>query len=310
MKRRLMSLLAMVLALALPAVAGLCAAAAEASGAAAESEAVEGAKATGEAEAAGASEAAGETEAAKPEWRAGMSPAKPYEGVPEVDLRERMGYMIFYPTEKKPAEYSCHRLYVYLPREDVRAGSGKLYLCSQEDGMIWSTAMDDPAAVRQHTLAAAELESLIWGSGTCFEITLPRSLDLGGDYFVNMERGCIVTEDGALDSPEVGGTDTWAFALEGDYGVSGMEYLRTDEAEAEAITVLVPAVGDGIRFDLELGGDAVMAVVYGYNGSVDFPMTMYEQSGEVTGTVTAENPAWGVMFLDKDGNELHKAEFY
>lgn len=52
-----------------------------------------------------------------------------------------------------------------------------------------------------------------------------------------------------------------------------------------------------------------MAVLYGYNGTVDFPIVMYEQSGEVCGKVLSENPAWGVIFLDAQGNELNKVEF-
>ena len=40
-------------------------------------------------------------------WREGLSAAKPYEGVPEVDLSERMGYMMFGPVNGKSIENSC-----------------------------------------------------------------------------------------------------------------------------------------------------------------------------------------------------------
>ena len=121
--------------------------------------------------------------------------------------------------------------------------------------------------------------------------------------------------------------------LEGDYGVSGMEYRRALGGAAQATEMIVeeaspdesgepaapeveyqtgitkPQAGDNIRFDLTLGGDAAMAVLYCYYSSVDFQMTYFEESCEVTGTVLTDNPFWGVMFLDAQGNELRRVEF-
>ena len=257
---------------------------------------------------------------AEPEtgWREGMSPAKPYAGVPEVDLTERLGYMMFYPTDKEPADCACQELCLYLPREDVKAGEGKLYLGAEgEDGALWSTPMNDADAVAVRPMTENEKQSLLWGGGTCFVIKLPRSLELGKTYFVNMERGCIWTADGKLDNHEVGGKKTWRFTLAGDYGVGGLEYRRkigeasgeSSEAEYEA-GILKPVAGDEIRFDLTLGGDAAMAVMYGYNESVNFSTVMYEESAEVIGEVLEDSPAWGVMFLDENGDELKRVEFY
>lgn len=277
------------------------------------------------AEAAGMTDAAVEAqEEPQTGWREGMSPAKPYEGVPEVDLTERLGYMLFYPTDRNPAENACQELCLYLPREDVKAGEGKLYLGAEgEKGALWSTPMNDADAVVERPMTESEKQSLLWGSGTCFVIKLPKSLELGKTYFVNMERGCIWTEDGKIDNPEVGGTKTWRFTLGGDYGVSGMEYRRrvgddaaeaaeeSEESEVEYETgILKPTAGDEIRFDLTLGGDAAMAMMYGYNESVNFTTVMYEESAEVVGEVLEDNPAWGVMFLDVNGDELTRVEFY
>ena len=63
-------------------------------------------------------------------WREGLSAAKPYEGVPEVNLSERMGYMMFGPVNGKSIENSCQRICVYLPRTDVKAGEGLLHVCA------------------------------------------------------------------------------------------------------------------------------------------------------------------------------------
>ena len=242
------------------------------------------------------------------EWTEGRSPSKPYVNQPEVNLDEMFGYLMFYPNKGMAAQNSCQKLFIYTPRGDVKVGEGTFYLISvEENAKIWETKMNDETAVTQRPITEAELAGLLWGSGTCFEVLLPKTLEVGNSYFVNMERACMVSTDGKVDSPEVGGTDAWAFTVEGDWGVSGMEYLPDAE---DAESTAHPQVGDTIRFDLVLGGDAVRAVLYGYNDSVDFVLTMYEESCEVTGTVLAEKPSWGVMFLDAEGNELSREEFY
>lgn len=296
-------------------------------------------------------------------WREGLSPSKPYAGVPAVDLSKQLGYMIFSPTKTRDVENSCQRLYVYLPRKDVKAGEGLMQLCTEEDGVLWETKMNNAESIEEREMTRAERKSLLWGDGTCFEIKLPKSLELGRTYYVNMDRGCIETEDGALESPAVIGKNGWEFEVKGEYGVCGMEYRRVlnrEELEPEptgtpaptatadprttlapgttptvdpelerliqlanGITpeptatpkieyeegILKPKAGDEIHFELVLGGEATRGVAYGYNGTVDFPAVSYEESCEVTGEVLTENPAWGVIFLDAQGNELHRVEF-
>ena len=243
------------------------------------------------------------------EWRDGTAPGKPYEGVPEVNLSENIGYFMFDPNEAMSAEHFCRRLYIYTPREDVVASNGTFYLCSEakKDGAVWSTAMNNTDVVTVRPINEAERTGLIWGGGTCFEILLPETLTLGENYFVNMEEGCIVSGDG-MKSPAVGGMDSWAFKVEGDYGVSAMQYRRPQGSGYEK-GVLNPRSGDEVRFDLVLGGAAETAVIYRRNESVEFDETTYNQSGEVTGSVTGENPVWGVLFMDAQGNEVDRIEF-
>lgn len=289
-------------------------------------------------------------------WREGLSPARPYVGVPEVDLNERLGYMVFSPTHKKNVERSCQKLFVYLPRTDVKAGDGLLHLFSEAGEELWQTPMGDADAVTLRDMTAAELDSMLWGGGIAFEIKLPRSLELGKTYYIDLDGDCIRTQNDALKSNPISGREEWWFALVGDYGVSAAEYLRplvsdtpeptqtpeptptpdpritqdpqataalsqelidlangvtpepTVEPTVEYQTVLKPQGGDQIRFDLVLGGEAATAVVYGYNGTVDFPLITFNESCEVRGDVLAEVPAWGVMFLDAQGNELNRVE--
>ena len=235
------------------------------------------------------------------EWPEGLGPSKPYLNMPELDLSEQLGYMMFYPDVKMSVETVCQRLYIYLPREDVKAASGTFYLLTEEDGEVWRTTLNG-AAVTQREITEDELDGLLWGGGTCFEIQLPRSLELGKTYFVNMERSCIVSTGGA-QNVQIGGKDSWRFTVDGDYGVSGMAYLRRQEP------VLQPKAGDSISFTIVLGGDAKSAAVYQYDDSVDFLTTSFTTTCEVTGNVDSDAPHWGVIFLDAEGNILKKVEF-
>ena len=238
------------------------------------------------------------------EWGAGKGPSKPYSNIPEVNLDENIGYMFFYPSASMPVQYACQRLFIYLPREDIKAGEGTLHLYAQGDGEVWSTVMSNPVAVTKRSITEAELAGLMWGGGTCFEIKLPKTLELNKYYYVNLDSNCIVTMNDSLGNPNVNDSSSWGFSVGGMYGVSGMEYLHEGE------TALYPAVGDSIRFDLQLGGEAVSAVLFGYNDSVSFLTTMFTESTEVEGSVMTGSPAWGVMFLDAAGNEINRVEFY
>lgn len=243
------------------------------------------------------------------EWAEGLDPSKPYPDAPAMDLDEKLGYMIFYPRDGLPAENACQRLYIYLPREDVKAGDGTFYLYAEDESVIWTTAMNNTDSILQRSINEAELTGLLWGGGTCFEIVLPQTLELGKTYFVNMARGCIVADNG-VENPQIGSTDSWCFEVEGEYGVSAMEYRRILMNGSYDEQLTDPQPGDEIRFDLVLGGDAEIAAVYGYNGSVDFLTTTFDASCEVIGEVNSENPIWGVIFLDAEGNVLNRIEFW
>ena len=298
------------------------------------------------------------------QWGEGCSPSQPYEGVPEIDLEERMGYIMLYPREKMPAEHYCDVLEMYLPREDVALGDGKLTLFEKDKGEIFSTAFTNEETVELRPLTEEEMEGLMWGSGICIEVYLPFSLKVGGDYYVHMEKGCMTAADGKVTSEEMDTDTSWKPVVSGEYGVSSLVYVHNelpeepeepgteadmvidmdtqevaaeataeDAAEASADTAEAqsedgseapqtesaeeqPAVtgpaglgrtmrrGDTFTFDLTLGGEAVSAVVYSDNGSVEFSQTEFTESGAVSGTVTGKDPQWGVVFLNDSGDIL------
>lgn len=239
--------------------------------------------------------------AAAEEW----SSSKPYGGVPEIDLTQKLGYMVFYPNESMAPEGLCDRLYIYLPRDDVQAGDGLLLLYTAA-GEVWRTRMNDESCVTLRPLTAGEMDSLMWKAGVCFEIALPRSLTIGESYTVNLEKGCIVA--GEVTNVQIGGKDAWTFEVKGDYGMNAIEYRRLQPNGKYEEMITAPQAGDEIRFDLVLGGQVVAASLYS-NGTVSFQPNYLTESGEVTGIVTGESPSWGVIFLDANGNVVSQADF-
>ena len=237
------------------------------------------------------------------QWPEGRSAAKPYAGSPEADFTKTVGYMMFYPRTGVEVVGGLRTLFVYLPREDVKAGDGELTLRSDEDRATWTVKFSDGEYVRQRDMIEAELNGLMWGGGTCFEITLPASVKLNRHYYVDLGRDCIISNDDTVSNPELSGESAWNFTTEADFGVSEMEYRRGSTGG-----IVTPAAGDEIRMDIVLGGEAAMAVLYQYSGA-DFAETTFTQSCEVTGSVTADDPDWGVLFFDASGNQVGVVQF-
>ena len=303
-------------------------------------------------------------------WPPGRSPAQPYEGVPEVDLKTRLGYIMLFPREKVPTEFFCDRLELFLPRDDVTQGEGKLRLYTGKRDLVIEVSFQDESVVKR-PLTEEEMIGLMWGGGVCFEVRLPVSLTLNQDYYVEMDAGCIVAADGSSKNPAVRAKDAWTPRVTGDYGISGLTYAPAPEpseaaaaaadaplpdatrtapdaaepdadaakdalvasepaeaeapapeaaepAEAEAPAQDAPeaaesadgthAVGERFSFDLVLGGDATAAVIYSPNDSVDISELEYTESGPITGVVTGESPKWSVIFLNANGDILHKVD--
>ena len=242
------------------------------------------------------------------EWGEGLSPAKPYPSVPEVDLTSSIGYMQFYPNAKAGDNALGQKtLFIYLPREDVQAANnGSLILRSADRGEEWRVTFSNKDYIRMRPISEFGLEGLMWGSGVCFEIMLPVSPRLGASYTVELQPLCIVDAAGTIGNPAI--TDTWAFEAFGDYGVSELEYRRPKGDGQYEGGIGQPKAGDEIRFDLVLGGDAVLAALYVRSGA-EFVLTNFTESCEVIGTALDEDPYWGVIFLDADGEVLQQVEF-
>ena len=231
------------------------------------------------------------------EWR----PEQPYPGVPEIDLTQSLGYVMFAPNEALAAELACQYLYVYLPRTDVVAGEGLLRVYG-DGGELWNTPMNGDA-VTLRPMRDNEMALYQWQSGLCFEIKLARTLPLNESCYVNLDPNCIVVPDLELGNKAISSPDEWPILVSGDYGVGSMTYQRDGK------TVSTPVAGDTIHFDLTLGGNAAMAALYSPDASVSFSINSYAESCKVTGEVTGDAPTWGVLFLDANNNELARVMF-
>lgn len=238
------------------------------------------------------------------DWPEGLSPAKPYAGVREQDLSKTIGYIMLYPRAKLPAKNFCDVLQIYLPREDVEANEGYLHLYDAEDNEVYRANFADAEEVIVRSLTEDELQGLMWGGGICLEVRLPVSLKLEESYYVLLDEGCFTAGDGKLASLAVTAHDAWTPIVKGDFGISGLYYTRQGEADEEPLVVTAPQEGDEIHFDLILGGEAVSAVIYSENDSVEFEEPEYLESATLTGKVTKTPLRWGVVFLNAAGDVL------
>lgn len=242
------------------------------------------------------------------EWPEGCSPARPYQNSPEIDLETQMGYMMFYPNTQMGVAGGGRMLFIYLPREDVVAGPGLVHVRTEDRGEEWSVALNDTEHVNQRAMLEQEKINLMWGSGMCFEITLPTSLRLGTTYYIDLDTRCIEAGE-KITNPAIKGDSQngWKFATDSAIGVNEMCYRRA-KADGSYETVLKPTAGDEIRFDLVVNEEVAMAVIY-TEANAMFEVTNFTESCEVIGTVTGDDPIWSVLFLDAAGNPLAWVEF-
>ena len=269
------------------------------------------------------------------EWREGLGPAKPYEGVPELNLEETMGYTMLFPRANMPASNFCDVLELYLPREDIVRGEGKIQLYD-ENGLVCESSFADPEQIEIRPLDEQELKGLMWGGGTCVCAHLPVSLSMGGSYYVHMDAGCFSAADGKVTSLAIAKNDAWVPVLNGDFGINALSYREGGAEKLEPSTeieepkeaaegseekkeeekkegpdfsefpvTLTPHAGDALTFSLVLGGDAASAVVYSEDNSVLFDETEYTESAQVNGRIVNDKITWGMVFLDANGNVLH-----
>ena len=230
------------------------------------------------------------------EWGEGLGPNKPYSQLPEVDLSETLGYMIYYPNERMPVA-GVKTLFIYLPREDIELNSngGNVIIRSEDKGEEYRIAVNDSDSVILRPMLDGEKRSLMWGSGVCIEINLPVSLRLGCSYSLDIDAGSITVPGADVTHAKI--EKATKFDTCADYGVSELAYIRMNEKGTEENVVGKIMAGDTARFDIVIGGDAKSATIIPGEG-ITFSAESITESCEVTATITGDNPTWQVVFWD------------
>ena len=250
------------------------------------------------------------TSAYAAEWGEGLSPAKPTTHSKEADFSKSLGHLIAWPRYEEghpertvPALRFCDVLEMYMPRDDIALGEGKITLCDS-NGVIAEMDCSDPAQVELRPLEESELADLMWGCGSCMEVHLPISLAFDKtDYYVMMDEGVLCDPANGVKNPPMGEKSNWHPLLQDDFGVGELYYAKAagdgedEEQDAKVEYTFHPTVGDTVTFELKLGGDAKEAVIFSENNSVYFSPFQFTESGTVTGTVTGEDVSWGIIFL-------------
>lgn len=247
------------------------------------------------------------------EWAPGLGPEMPYSGMTEpFDLESQLGAIMFGPNASISVA-GTKTLFIYLPRQDVSAGDGNLVLRSSDNGEEFRTRMDDTTYVTLRPMTEHEMDMLLWGSGMCFQITLPKSVRLGTSYTVDLGRGSLRFPK--FENDMINGQERWRFVTISEYGVNAMQYRRANANGTYQEGIVAPKPGDEIRFDLALGGEAKKAIIYIGQG-VSFEDTNFTEDTEVIGVVTDDEslapgagPVWGVIFLNENNEEVEFISF-
>ena len=242
------------------------------------------------------------------EWAEGLGPNKPYSGSPEVDFSETIGYMMFLPINKANIAPGANTLSIFLPREDVETGSGTLKLFSKEANLVEEIAISAETMVARPMLDV-ELNAMMWGCGTAFEIELAKPLERNHHYYVQMTEGCIKDANTDVVSPAITGKKSWVFDTEMDSYVDSITFYRAVEGQAEPVVVETVQPGDTAKLSVILAEDVAAAAVYCDSGVILPDVSYVEQSGEIIVRFPATGEVkWGVIFVDENGMGIYSAE--
>lgn len=186
------------------------------------------------------------------QWREGLGPEQPYSQSPRINLNNTVGYIVMFPRGNKLALGFCDTLEMYFPREDIQIGTGMLHLYEKlagGDQEVCSVDMSDRRSVTLRNMTEREMERIMWGSGVCVQVRLPKSLEFGNTihhYYVFMDEGCVTAGSrGDLKSPQISKDDAWQPGVDGTYGVSGLYYVDAklpSENEQEQLDALFDAL--------------------------------------------------------------------
>lgn len=242
-------------------------------------------------------------------WPEGLSPQKPYTGSPEVDFNETIGYMMLMPVNGENCKPGTMTLKIYMPREDVRAGEGTLYLHSEEDNLETEIVINADTMIGR-AMTEEELTALMWGCGTLFEITMEKPLEANRHYIVQMTEGCIASTTNEVVSPAIAGRKAWTFNTVSENYVDGMTFVRMVDGKETEVSAEHVLVGDTAKFTVALSDEAVSAAIYCDAGALSTSTSYMEEGAEASVYFPATGSVqWGVVFFDANNEVIDTVSF-
>jgi len=242
-------------------------------------------------------------------WPEGLSAQKPYSGTPEVDFQKSFGYMIMVPRKDSTVIPGTDTLSVCTPRVDVAIGTGEFVLYNRTTGKKEVISMDDER-VTMREMSDTELDAMLWGSGTIFDIRIEKGLEPNCEYYIEMSEGCFISPEYEAVSPEIKGRDKWAFNTRTKNVVEKLKYYRENENKQTTIKVEEVQVGDSAKFSVKMDENVAVAAVYFETGLIEAEVTWFTENTEVSVSFPqAGSVKWGIAFMDSEGNLVGKAVF-
>lgn len=234
-------------------------------------------------------------------WADGLGPQKPYLGTPEVDFNETIGYMMLYPTNGDNVNVDeLHALKIYLPREDVEVGTGEISVKSKGIGLVEKIEITAETFVAR-PMTEEELEQMMWGCGTVFEIAMSKPLQINRDYYIEMSEGAIVSTEYEMVSPKISGRKEWYFNTDTDNYIDKLEYKRLVDGKEKPQKVETVQVGDFAEFDIIMDEETAYAVIFCDAGAIIPAANHFEEGVKTTIDFPVEGTVeWGVAFFDAE----------
>ena len=244
-------------------------------------------------------------------WLEGLSPQKPYQGNPEVDFNETIGYFMQFPINESTIEPGSLTLTMLFPREDVDVGTGKLVLHSQEDGVVQEVDVETELFCR--AMDEEELEALLWGCGTAFEVQFREPLEANRHYWIELPKDAIVAPAFENGITAISGKKAWTFNTETDNVIEDFSYYRMVEGKEEPVALKKdePIVaGDTAKLTFKLGEDAKGIAVFCDAGTIVTENFYYEEDGEIKIAFPSVGEVkWGVVFVAENDDTIYAWEY-
>lgn len=211
---------------------------------------------------------------------------------------DSIGAVSFMPNEKGYSMvYGDATLHVYFMRKNVLAGTGQMTVHRYADDAVVETI----DLQNEASCMLGEQDSMFyllgWEGGTHFVIRLKDTPSSGELYYVNLEEGAFISQDGSIRSKAITDNTTWCYGI-ADYGVipklpSGSEVYVGDTLSAN-ILIRQPAAyakienydENRVRFnEKEFEKDGKLEIRIYQIGEDPFTVTFYDANDDPLGSI-------------------------